>query len=153
MPSSTQEIGPVRGRSHYREVHCQVLPHQLPAQVCWEAPGIYVHQERMLSQPVTREDGRDMAGSVLPVGKLDWFSTNSVFTCCIRIQGPPSSALDRPDQDTTQIPERLFCHIHSTAMGCAGLLFLFYSYCVHFRDEIPRSKGTNWPRGSGAALV
>lgn len=74
MPSSTQEIGPVRGRSHYREVHCQVLLHQLSAQVCLEAPGVYVHQERMLSQPVTREDGRDMAGgthvkNVLPAGE------------------------------------------------------------------------------------
>lgn len=89
----------------------------------------------------------------LPDREAGWFSKNSVFTCYFRIQGPPSLALNRPDQDTTQIPERLFCCVHPTATGCTGLLFLFYNYCVHFRDEMPRSKGTNWPRASGVALV
>lgn len=55
--------------------------------------------------------------------KLDGLSENGAFTWFIRVQGPPSSALDRLDQDTTQIPEG-YCSIHPTAVGCAGLVSL-----------------------------
>lgn len=124
-------------------------PSPAPCSALFGAPGAYVQEKRMLSEPTTQEDGRNVAGGETHLkmscqsGKVAWFSKTSVFTCYIRIQGPPSLTLDRPDQDTTQIPERLFCRIHPTAMGSAGLLFLFYSDCVHFRDEMPRNKGMN----------
>lgn len=37
--------------------------------------------------------------------KQDWLSENGAFTWFIRVQRPPSSALDRLRQNTTQIPE------------------------------------------------
>lgn len=156
---------PHRDRPCQREIPLQrgslpSSPSPAPCSALFRGPRAYIHQERMLSEPVTLEDGRNVVGgdslkNVLPAGEA-----GLVFLkpqCSHAISGSRvlahSLALDRPDQDISQIPERLFCCIHPTAMGCAGLLFLFYSYCVHFRDEMPRSKGTNWPRASGVALV
>lgn len=108
MPSSTQEIGSVRGRSHYREVHCQALLHQLPAQV-WRPQGIHTSGENAF--PACDKGGwqdrgrrRNPLENVLPAGEAGLVFNK--LSCYIRIQGLPSSALDRPDQDTTQIPER-----------------------------------------------
>lgn len=73
MPSSTQEIGSVRGRSHYREVHCQALLHQLPAQV-WRPQGIHTSGENAF--PACDKGGwqdrgrrRNPLENVLPAGE------------------------------------------------------------------------------------
>lgn len=93
-----------------------------------------IQQERMLSESVMLKDGRNVAGREThwqmfckPV-KLDWLSESPVFTWFFKVQRPPSSALDRLDQDTG----KLFCSIHPTAVGLLASCFSFTTLLCPF---------------------
>lgn len=69
-----------------------------------------------------------------------------------------SGSRDLPAQHWTDwirtLPRFQKVIVVSTQLPWAALaLFLFYNYCVHFRDEMPRGKGTNWLRASCVAVV